>query len=46
MTETERLALAYVCGIKGGPNVDEFYAQHAPLGPILLPKLTNIGWST
>jgi hypothetical protein len=43
MTETERLALDYVRSIKGGPNVDEFNAQHEPLGPILLPKLVNTG---
>lgn len=43
MTETERCALEYVRGFKGGPTNEEFDAMHTPLGPILLPKLVNTG---
>ena len=44
MNETERRALEFVRGVKGGPTRSEFDAMHAPLGPILLPKLTNAGF--
>lgn len=43
MNETERRALEYVRSFKGGPTTDDFDAMHAPLGPILLPKLVNTG---
>ena len=43
MNETERRALEFVRGTKGGPTSEEFGTMHAPLGPILLPKLTNAG---
>jgi hypothetical protein len=44
MNETERRALEFVRGAKGGSTSEEFSAMHAPLGPILLPKLTNAGF--
>ena len=43
MNKTERRALEYVRGFKGAPTSEEFDAMHAPLGPILLPKLVNTG---
>ena len=43
MNITERRALEFVRGVKGGPTVAEFDAMHMPLGPILAPKLVNLG---
>jgi hypothetical protein len=44
MTETERRALEFVRTTKGGATREAFEAMHAPLGPILLPKLSNAGY--
>jgi hypothetical protein len=44
MTETERLAIEYVRSVKGGPTTSDFDEKHAPLGPMILPKLVNVGF--
>ena len=43
MNTTERRALEFVRSVKGGPTPAEFDAMHVPLGPILAPKLVNLG---
>lgn len=43
MNTTEQRALDYIRGVKGGPTEIEFHAMNDPIGPILLPKLTNAG---